>query len=345
MKKTRNLFVLTGNVSDIHLALANIQFKGITILHENEVTSLNISTIFNNNRSVVCPYVFNYEFNNSAIFIDIVNTSADTSNPNSININTGNISIQFQQIANNHLCDIGDHKSNSSGITNKSNILDCVYCKYINGFSSLDTGFVLYQSENFFVTPTVGEFVKGYLLIIPKAHIMSMAEDISLLDEFISVLFDIQDILKLTYNVNNFLVWENGTGNSGIGKAKNSIVHAHVHIAPSLLDIEKIKKISLFPMKPISLKNLSNYKNHSYLLVKGNNNLWNINDNSNLYIPRQFIRQLLADEYNIPNECWNWRNYPYHELRQETCKDIRNALKNNWNYLPHSIKQNTVDFL
>lgn len=65
--------------------------------------------------------------------------------------------------------------------------------------------------------------------------------------EFLTVLEDISCILKMTYNVSNVLVWENGTGNSGIGKAKNSIVHAHTHIAPSNLNATTIETISDFP--------------------------------------------------------------------------------------------------
>ena len=80
---------------------------------------------------------------------------------------------------------------------------------------------IVYQSDNFFVIPTLGQFINGYLLIIPISHIMSNAElDSSLREEFLTVLDDITYILELTYHTSNFLVWENGTGNSGIGKVK-----------------------------------------------------------------------------------------------------------------------------
>jgi hypothetical protein len=55
------------------------------------------------------------------------------------------------------------------------------------------------------------------------------------------------------------LVWENGTGNGGIGKAKNSIVHSHIHIAPSNLTIDKIKELSGFSFNQISYTDLFNY--------------------------------------------------------------------------------------
>jgi len=66
------------------------------------------------------------------------------------------------------------------------------------------------------------------------------------LNEFVTVLDDIKYILKLTYNCSNLLVWENGTGNKGIGKAKDSVVHSHLHIAPSNLSAKSIEEISGF---------------------------------------------------------------------------------------------------
>ena len=95
--------------------------------------------------------------------------------------------------------------------------------------------------------PSIGQFINGYLLIIPKAHVMSMAEfSKELIDEFNIVLEDVIAILKLTYNFSDILVWENGTGNSGKGKAKDSVVHCHVHVAPSLLLQIKLRKFPHF---------------------------------------------------------------------------------------------------
>ena len=62
---------------------------------------------------------------------------------------------------------------------------------------------------------------------------------------------------------------------------------------------------------------------------------------SNLYIPRQYVRQLLAEEYNIPGEGWNWRTHPYFEKMSMTDNQITSMLKENWDNLPQRIKDCT----
>lgn len=352
MKKTRNLFVLKGKKSDINLVLGNLQFKGLTELSSSEVTTQNIIYEFNNNKSVVCSDIPE-GINTEVITINIVNTPnfSNTKNGNYININDGCLPQQFAAIADYYACDIGDHKSNSSGLTSAPSSKDCPYCKcFLNNFSSKkfdESNKIIYESTNFVVMPTVGQFIKGYLLIIPRKHVMSMAElSPELQKEFMSVLNDINFILKLTYPINDILVWENGTGAGGIGKAKNSIVHSHVHIAPSRLTAKSIQEFSKFPLTKITYEDLPLYGKHSYLLIKGvTTREWWINDNPDLYIPRQYVRQLIAEEYGFSGNTWNWRTNPFIYLIKSTCKDIQDSLTNNWILLPERIKENTKKFL
>lgn len=352
MQKTRNLFILKGKASDVNLVLESLQFKGLTVFRSSNVTVADILKEFENNKSVACSNLPK-EFKNSYISIDVINSSDNTkAYDNCINIMLGSLPKQFLAITKAFDCDIGDYKSNSSDLNNTSDASDCPYCRYFNNNdcdANSNVNKPVYRSKNFVVMPTVGEFIKGYLLIIPIQHVMSMAElSENLQFEFFTVLNDVTEILKLTYPIENVLVWENGTGNGGIGKAKNSIVHSHVHIAPSNLTAEKIHQLSGFPLTKIYYNELSSYGNNSYLLVKDNNMnnaWWYINDNPNLYIPRQYVRQLLAEEYELSGDSWNWRTNPFIYLIEATCKDIQNALINNWSKLPKRIKQNTADFL
>ena len=171
----------------------------------------------------------------------------------------------------------------------------------------------------------------------------------SIRQEFLEVLEDITFILQLTYGASNVLAWENGSGNSGVGKAKDSIVHSHTHIAPSSMTSITIEDNSGFPFKNISYNNISNYKASSYLLIKNLtissdfSNNWKICQENGLYIPRQYIRQLLAEEYNLPSESWNWRTHPFEEKIIETDKQIMTALKRYWAMLPQRIRDRTTD--
>lgn len=340
MKKTRNIFVLTGSKQDVQVAMDNIQFKGVTVLPHNDVSMQSISDVLSNNKSVVCsqnpPCCF------SPIEIEVINDKNSSFKDGCIiNISLGDIAGQFRDIADKLNCDIGDHKSNSSGLTEAPKPADCSYCKYLHkGIYSGER--TIYSSDHFFVMPTLGEFIPGYLLIIPYQHVMSNAElDLPTQKELLDVIEDISYLLKLTYGRFHFLVWENGTGNSGRGKAKDSIVHAHTHIAPSTLTAKAIEKLSGFHFEEISTEELSEYNQYSYLLVKNSANTWKISNNPGTYIPRQYVRQLLADEYDIPGEQWNWRTFPFREQMMQTYYDMADAIRKHWNSLPDRIKANT----
>lgn len=348
MKKSRYLFILNGDDADIAEVIPDLQFKGTTTI--NDLCSYSSALeVFENNKSIICSSKLNVldQLDTARICIEVSNNSMHTL-PNCIEIGKGNISKQFEDIANKYNCDIGDHKSNSSGLNGIPSKTDCAYCHLFSGSKKHNSDRIVYKSKNFYVLPTLGEFIAGYLLIIPAKHVMSIAElSNTEREEFIMVLNDIKYLLNLTYNVTNFFVWENGTGNSGFGKAKDSIVHSHVHIAPSTLSAENVEKKYGLPLKQICFNDLSQYNMHSYLLVCGNDdNTWFINNNPNVYIPRQFIRQLLAEEYNIsPPEAWNWRTHPYKEFMYLTSTNILTAVKENWYTLPNRIKENTVKYL
>lgn len=339
MKKTRNLFVLTGKPQNVQITLRHLQFKGTTILEEENINDNTINDVFSNNKSIITNSV-PLSFNENAINISVVNgIILSNSETHYIDISSDDIVSQFERIAEKANCDIGDHKSNSSGLNGTPTQADCAYCRHIR--NNFDDRFI-YSSKYFFVLPTLGQFIKGYLLIIPYRHVMSMAElTKEELKDFVQVLDDIKFILKRTYNCSNLLVWENGTGNGGIGKAKDSVVHAHLHIAPSNLSAKSIEEFSGFNFTTVKTQDLLNYGKHSYLLLQQDSNLWKINDNSNLYIPRQYIRQILAEEYEISGEQWNWRKYPFRELMQETVNDISHFLDSIWFSLPQRIKENT----
>ena len=348
MKRTRNLFLLKGAKEALSHVFQEVRFKGLTSF-THEITVLDIVEVFNNNKSVLCVNVPpEYQFKVIEIPV-LTDVNHDSDSSDSIILSKGNIADQFQEIADKHNCDIGDHVTNSSGLNGAPNVEDCGYCRFWHQkVYDIDLPkLVVYQSEHFFVLPTLGEFITGYLLIIPIDHVMSLAElDFFVRQEFLDVLNDITTILNLTYQPKGILVWENGTGNSGRGKAKDSIVHAHVHVAPSTLTATKVQEISAFPFKKVSIHTLSDYGNHSYLLIKSAKECdWKISSDPALYIPRQYIRQLIAEEYQIPDEQWNWREYPYTELRFRTALDIYEAMRKNWSTLPERIRNNIHVFM
>lgn len=346
MKKTKNLFVLVGEPTDTCHVIGTLQFKGlISIPYGVTVDEELIAEAFRNNKSLVCAADdIPEDLRKNAIYINVVQ-SASASNilisAPIILANLPEVEKQFESIVNTLGCDIGDHKSNSSGLNGTPTIEDCVYCRYLAGDVG-ENAKTVYCSENFFVFPGSGQFAKGYLLVMPYEHIMSNGElDPHILQtEFPEVLDDLEYLLKITYGAESILVWENGSGKSGIGKARNSIVHDHSHVIPSSLTSDDIERISGFEFDHITLDELPNYKDNSYLLVrKPDKKSWIINNDPKLYIPRQYLRQIVAEEKGIPGELWNWRTYPFVENAHQCAEDITLAVKENWDTVPDRVKK------
>ena len=356
MKKTRNLFLLTGTPSDLIDVLGTLNFKGL-IAHDYGVPVVleQIQVAFDSNKSFVCAADdYPGEYPPYAIFINLLRSNV----PHSYKLGAKFINMdrtafaknvapeeyitkQFEAIVKNLNCDIGDHKSNSSGLNGTPTTADCVYCKYLAGIRGHNEETV-YRSKNFFVIPGSGQFAKGYLLVMPIAHIMSNAElTPELMEEFKEVVEDIETILKITYG-KDILIWENGSGNGGVGKAKDSIVHSHVHFLPSALTSDDVAEVSGFHFTEITLDDLHMYTQNSYLLMRTpDKEHWVINDDPKLYIPRQYLRQITAKEYGIPNDLWNWRDHPFVEKMHETVLDIKTALTEHKEELPERLKNNT----
>lgn len=348
MNKTRNLFLLVGSPEGIMSALEAIQFKGlITNGYLHPLLPEFVQKVFDCNKSVVGSHDdFVGKIPEDAIIVNVVPTARShvCSSRQTIYLgDTESIAKQFEKIADSLGLDIGDHKSNSSGSTDGPTKKDCAYCQYLDGNIQKNERTV-YRSENFFVIPTLGQFVTGYLLIIPYQHIMSNGElSREHLEEFQIVLSDIEYIIKLAYpDAKGILVWENGSGTSGKGKAKDSLVHSHVHVAPSGLTADEIKDMAGFHFDELGIMDLPNFKEHSYLLMRcPDKERWLINNDPKVYIPRQYVRQLIAEEYNIPGDAWNWRTHPFEEKMHETIRDISSALQENFSKLPERIRNNT----
>lgn len=241
MKKTRNLFLLVGSPPDIIKTLEAIRFKGtITNPYWKPCNSDDVENAFKNNKSFVsAANDFVDIFPANAIIINVVPTARShvccSKQTIYLKEDSESIANQFEKIANDLNLDIGDHRSNSSGLTDGPTIKDCAYCKYLGGDIQQNER-TIYRSKNFFVIPTLGQFINGYLLIIPYEHIMSNGElSVEHLEEFQTVLEDVEYILKLTYpGSKGILVWENGSGSGGKGKAKDSLfTHTFMLLCPN----------------------------------------------------------------------------------------------------------------
>lgn len=198
------------------------------------------------------------------------------------------------------LCSIANHKGMSKQTL--------VYNKEVDK----EVDCIIYESLHFFVTSELGSLKPGYLMIIPKEHdFLSMAQLPSLYrPEYEEVCRDVECILKGSFGDKSVVFFEHGSGPSGLTSHKKSIVHAHTHV---VIDFElKEKYIDMVQMKPLA--DLSKARHtHYFAYKKGADGLRLCCYDDNVYVQRQFPRQIMAMELGYTPGQYNWRKYDFDE--------------------------------
>ena len=356
MKATRNLFLLIGERTTVGSILKKLSFKGlVTAPLGTKVDNNYLDKVFDQNKSVVC-YSDDYVENTGSektvqerrIYRIYTSKIYNQAHATILEGNEEPIEKQFARVVSDFGCDIGDLKSNVPVSSDETaSKATCAYCRYQNGYAGGNDR-IIYQNNSFFVLATFGQFDNGQLIIIPNRHIMSNAElTAEELVEFKEALEDVEYLIKLTYSKDMILVWENGSGTAGKTKAKDSVVHAHVHVYPSVLTAEEVEETSGLKFKDISLNELEEYADVPYLLIRSeeNHDVWKICPTNDVYVPRQYIRAYVAEKMGIKDETWNWRKYPFHDRIRETVLQIRDAVIANQDKLPERVRKNTACLL
>lgn len=340
MKRTRVAFCFEGiNQKNLEVVIGDVSgFKAVELIN-TAVNRQNVAAVFDHNRSIICtdPAIADLA---ETFFVSIddprqqynINTTSETT-----------IQKQFQNIAEVCNIDIGDHRSNATKEGPSQNPMDCVFCRYLAGHPDHYQP-SMYETENFVLMANTGHFIHGSLLIIPKSHIMSCAElTPAELAELSEVIEDSKFILKEMFGM-DVLLWENGSGSGGHGKDKSSIVHAHIHMNPCDMNILKVSAEKGIVPKPLEFEKLSEYQENSYLLIQNYDMKWYIVSDPKLYIPRQYVRQLVAEHIGLPGELWNWRKYMYLDKVRETTDMVREYIISHKSTLPARIIERTRHF-
>ena len=200
---------------------------------------------------------------------------------------------------------------------------------------------ILFETEHFFVKIEYGCMKKGMLMICPKEHIMSSARIPKEQEaEYQQVKKDIEFLLKAVYGDGPVIFFEHGASPSGFTTHKRSIVHAHVHVAWGITIEQKYQDmVCLEEVK----ESLYNTKFFSY--QEGTEGKLMAVWDPNVYVQRQYPRQVIGLELGIPNEETNWRKKAFMHNIKETLKDFYVYLKNNQNFLCDRISVATEGFV
>ncbi len=341
MNKTQRLIILVGNEQLVRIALNSIKgFKACTcVKHLNDEI---IQNVFGHNKNVIHAMTV-YDINLSKYNPIVINVIKKGTNCTLMQLGLEDIINDFPKILDRKDIDVEDHvRDDSNSIKNSTE--NCMLCKIVEG-NPIRPEHILYESKNFFAVPGLGAFFDGYVMIVPKKHIMSFAElEEEEFEEFLQVLNDMKFILKSVYKKEIF-VFECGSGKNGGGKHATSIVHAHIHLAPTDMPVLScIQKSGIHPGL-IDSKDLQNYGTYPYMLYIDQSDNWYIASDPDTYYPRQHPRQVLADYMKMPKGSYNWREFKHEEKMDTIAKEIYSFLKNNLDSLPVWIKKSTEKFL
>ncbi|MBW2996603.1 HIT domain-containing protein [Candidatus Woesearchaeota archaeon] len=187
---------------------------------------------------------------------------------------------------------------------------NCRFCQ----LKKEDYNRVIKETDNFFTIPTLGQFVEGYLLIIPKNHYTCFgALPDNLLKEYSILKKEIGEIYELVYE--KPIYFEHGPPDSN-KRGGCCVDHAHMHVIPKNINLvpEIARHFNVQKLKYIT-ELRTKYRN-------GANYLFFENTEGEMYacdvdlVPSQYLRQVIAIKLGM-NDKWDWRQYPFfHNIKK-----------------------------
>lgn len=339
MKKTQRLIVVIGEPSLITQCIETINgFHACRIIKSLSQEILNNVYYYNKN---AVYFAKNYNFAWSNYNPIIIRLSKYGTNIEHSMLGVNDVVTDFPKLLENYNIDAGDHSSHdSSNVSHTHSTQNCLLCK-IRDRKSEEPEHIVYETQSFYVVPGTGAFFEGYLMIVPKKHVMSFALlSKDELNEFYSLLDDLRSILEGIYGKKIF-AFECGSGRTGAGKHETSIVHAHFHLAPTEMPVlQEVQKSGLHPAL-IDKMDLDEYGEYPYMLYVDQDDNWFIASDPHDYYPRQHPRQILANWMGC-YDIYNWRIYPFRERMDTIASEFRNFCKDNYLLFPEWVRSSII---
>ena len=198
---------------------------------------------------------------------------------------------------------------------------ECRLCdKALSPHSNALEDTILLENEHFLCIPALGALLPGYVLLVSRRHVISIAQLKSY--EILALNGMLAQLTQLPIYQAGHLFFEHGSPNAKGGGA--CIHHYHIHFAPrnnlTLLEVEESLD---FPTRRVTVPDVSAIREHKlkqgYLLISdGRSTVCHISDE----IPRQLMRRILANHLGI-SEQWNWAIYPHLDRVAKTVDAVR----------------------
>lgn len=196
--------------------------------------------------------------------------------------------------------------------------MKCIFCDIDQ--SKIENT-IIEETKYFYILPTLGSLVDGYVLIVTKRHINSMSElNDNELEEYKTIITKYQNLFNKVYNKTP-IVFEHGTPNQNSKMKANSVTHAHTHIVN--INFKNEKEI----LEKYNFKEINNLKE-----IETNKNYIKYIYNNKIYITYNFpsvsqlMRILIAEELNYKDK-FDWKKERFDEYIISTIEKIKGELK------------------
>ncbi len=178
-------------------------------------------------------------------------------------------------------------------------IINCIFC---NLEKNKIENTILDETNYFYIIPTVGSLVDGYILVVSKRHINSMSElSKNEMYEYNFIIEKYRNIFKDIYGKYP-IVFEHGSPIPDNSMKANSVIHAHSHIVNYEYtdELKIIRRLKFIPIRRIEdIKSNKNY-------------IMYINNNSFKYVTYHFetisqlMRKLIAKDLKYEDK-FDWK--------------------------------------
>lgn len=205
----------------------------------------------------------------------------------------------------------------------KINEYGCPFCNEFNGNKSLsyfENTFgskygieqrCVLETKNFVCVPSIGSFVEGYLLVIPRRHFLSsLSMPHQYIEELLSVIEIISKFYQDTYK-SKYLIFEHGSSNFN-NPGGMSVLHAHLHLVPYnmplITDVSEFDFTVYDSFYDLQKHYIAQNAKNPYLLLRDiDNRLFYCEADR---IPSQYFRKKVCNNCGLIG-MGDWKKYPF----------------------------------
>ncbi len=188
----------------------------------------------------------------------------------------------------------------------------------------------MYETENFFVVPGLGQLTDGYLLICSKDHNIRNIASIRDMSEFVEVQRRTRNVLTFHYGLPVFFEHGSHGNNANSGCC---IDHSHLHALSADISMNEFLDKHFESIQLDSLGDLQGVKPPYLYFETATGKRYACQVDT---VPRQYLRQIAACQLGKPDK-WDWRKHPAETEFQSTVRKLKGEFDKKYVFFGHAM--------